>query len=273
MAAVARVLNVFMGQSPMSSARPYPSAPARAFTLVELLVVIGIIALLIAILLPALSTARENAKTLNCLSNLRQLSTAANIYCNANNGSYPVAYWLESAPPLVISYAWDFTSVRDTAAGSTTIEPGLLWQGTSAAPVQQCPAFEGKSNTLGDPYTGYNYNTSYIGHGQGESIPAPMKASQVRRASECALFGDGEYASGADKFMRAPFPNPGDASFTNRSAGTQGFRHRRMTNVAFADGHAETCPRRHERTTPAETPKLTARTGFLSEDNSMYDPG
>jgi prepilin-type processing-associated H-X9-DG protein len=179
---------------------------------------------------------------------------------------------VESAPPLVISYNWDFTSIRDTAAATTTVEPGLLWQGSTAAPIQQCPSYDGKSNTLADPYTGYNYNTSYIGHGQNESIPAPAKASQIRRASECAVFGDGEYATGADKFMRAPFPNPGDASFTNRAAGTQGFRHKKMTNVAFADGHSESVHQRHLQTTPAEMPKLSSSTGFLSDDNASYSP-
>jgi len=61
----------------------------NAFTLVELLVVIGIIALLIALLIPALNSAKERANRIKCSSNLRQIGQAQLIYANDNKGQYP----------------------------------------------------------------------------------------------------------------------------------------------------------------------------------------
>ena len=238
------------------------------FTLVELLVVIGIIALLIAMLLPALARAREQAKTVQCLSNLRQLAVAAHLYAHAHKGSLPIAQYQASNPPWAFHYFWDFTLKKHLPTGQDSVEPGLLWPKATEARVQQCPSYEGRSTSFKelDPYTGYNYNVSYLGHGQGEAVVAPAKIAQVRQASATAMFGDGQWMLGANKFMRSPKTHPGDTLLA-RYAGTQGFRHRDRTNVAFVDGHAETLADRFV----ADVLQVHPGTGFLSVDNALYD--
>ncbi|HSZ54368.1 MAG TPA: prepilin-type N-terminal cleavage/methylation domain-containing protein [Tepidisphaeraceae bacterium] len=248
----------------------------RAFTLVELLVVIGIIALLIALLLPALNSAREHARSAKCLSNLRQLGQAAYFYAQSNRDFFPISH--DS-----FTREWDF----DITGG--VIAPGLLWWNRAVLAVQQCPSYSG--NIVPDnPYTGYNYNTSYIGGGMGEVTPlghshvTPAKFSGVKHASQVALFGDGQYAGGADKYMRAPVLMSGTeigdgVSSATRAAGTQGYRHLGRTNVCYCDGHAESVADRF--TAPGVWSKgsgvaysagLSAApgTGFLSADDSAY---
>lgn len=71
---------------------------STGFTLVELLVVIGIIALLVGILLPALSKARDSANTVKCSSNLRSIGQGFSIYLAENKGTYPAAYLYNTGP-------------------------------------------------------------------------------------------------------------------------------------------------------------------------------
>lgn len=67
--------------------------PRSGFTLVELLVVVGIIAILISMLLPALNKAREAAKSTQCMSNLRQIGLVGQIYSSEYKGALPVRLW------------------------------------------------------------------------------------------------------------------------------------------------------------------------------------
>jgi prepilin-type N-terminal cleavage/methylation domain-containing protein/prepilin-type processing-associated H-X9-DG protein len=234
------------------------------FTLIELLVVIAIIAILAAMLLPALSKSKATAKRIQCLSNLRQMSIAGDVYVDDNANFYPIAYYWDELNS--VDYAWDLTTIE---GNPNRVIPGLLWQGQGNAQIQQCPSFAGSANWVTDPYTGYNYNTSYIGHGQYESIPEPARNSAITHPAKTVLFGDGQYSGGADKFMRAPFPNPGDADFWGRNGGTQGFRHQNRSNAAFCDGHVESL--RECCTTNSEGSAVAPGTGFLSSDNSFYD--
>jgi len=97
----------------------------RGFTLVELLVVIGIIALLISILLPALNRAREQANRVKCASNLRQVGLGLIMYANAErNGGFPRTYFDTTLPPLILTNQGYGTGMANTFDIATPGAPG-----------------------------------------------------------------------------------------------------------------------------------------------------
>ena len=93
----------------------------HGFTLVELLVVIGIIALLISILLPSLNSAKRAAMKTVCLSNVRQLSIAANMYMSANRGVFPFQF---GRP---IAQAVPLDDVLSTGAANANWKPNWIY--------------------------------------------------------------------------------------------------------------------------------------------------
>jgi prepilin-type N-terminal cleavage/methylation domain-containing protein len=128
--------------------RPPPSVRRVGFTLVELLVVIGIIAVLISILMPALSKAREQAVRVKCLSNLRQVHMYFTLYSASSKGVVPIGYkdvkasdynWVNSTTPRKPqAFGWLFLS-------DAQVQPEVFFCPAETNTMRQ---YEGEDNRL-----------------------------------------------------------------------------------------------------------------------------
>jgi prepilin-type N-terminal cleavage/methylation domain-containing protein len=229
----------------------------KAFTLVELLVVIGIIAILIGILLPTLSRARESAKRTACLSNVRELGNAFRLYAAANKDVIPIGCVGVIGPPSANEMQFSYVVNWNPLSGGTGTVPKTLQMGCLAsAGLAKSPKTYYCPSETSDPLFQYNspenvwpfdktptdphLTTKGLGHTRFGYNTRPMCAWPVTADPLPFIFTCRDYASNQIGFPRqAKMKNKAILCDISIDLQTIKNRHKQGLNVLYANGSGQ----------------------------------
>lgn len=171
-------MTVYSGNTDFPWSEEIMTRRKTGFTLVELLVVVGIISLLVAMLLPAMSAARSQLRYAVCQSNFRQLSQAMLMYAADNDGWVPVWNWEFPDPEYGKGSGTNATFKMDD---TNFVEKGLIWKYTGNRGIYVCPEYPLiNQNKIGTLY-GFPPQWTYQVNGQpGYCMGTDPVTGQIR---------------------------------------------------------------------------------------------